>query len=165
MNSRSSMPSRWWKVRIVGIVDSPTPTVPICSDSTRVTSRCSRNWWVSAQAAIQPAVPPPAMTTRLILPSLMLFPPQGLAMPVNGGDGMRCDLSAPATRAPPPQSRLPVEFSDQKRPHPARCGLVQWREHPARGLRQVLARALAGTEHVVLEDLAPGLLLALGPVA
>ncbi len=61
---------------MVGIVDSPTPTVPICSDSTRVMSSRSRNWWVSAHAATQPAVPPPAMTTlriRLFSKSVSLF--------------------------------------------------------------------------------------------
>jgi len=34
MNSRSSMPSSWWKVCSDGMVASPTPTVPISSDST-----------------------------------------------------------------------------------------------------------------------------------
>src|SRR3546814_1482687 len=48
------------KFRIGGIVASPTPTVPIASDSTRVIRRrpLARNR-ESAAAAIHPAVPPP----------------------------------------------------------------------------------------------------------
>src|SRR4026208_1661799 len=49
-----------------GIVDSPTPTVPISSDSTSVTSTIPRNCCDSAAAAIHPAVPPPAITTFFI---------------------------------------------------------------------------------------------------
>ena len=63
MNSRSSMPSRLWKVVIGGTVDSPTPTVPISSDSTSVMSSSCPNCFDSAIAATHPAVPPPAMTT------------------------------------------------------------------------------------------------------
>src|SRR5687767_10555968 len=66
MNSCSSMLSSRWNARIGGIVDSPTPTVPISSDSTSVTSTIPRNCWDSAAAAIQPAVPPPAITTLFI---------------------------------------------------------------------------------------------------
>ena len=65
-NARSSMPSSWWKVRAVGMVDSPTPIVPISSDSTRMMSSRGPSCRPSAAATIQPAVPPPAMTTRLI---------------------------------------------------------------------------------------------------
>src|SRR6185312_15600488 len=47
-----------------GIVASPTPTIPISSDSTTVIDvvpfSCNRQ---SAAAAIHPAVPPPTMTT------------------------------------------------------------------------------------------------------
>src|SRR5687767_12493728 len=62
-NSSSSSPRMWLKWRIGGIVASPTPTVPISSDSTSVIE-CV---WVpatlaKAAAAIQPAVPPPTMT-------------------------------------------------------------------------------------------------------
>ena len=58
-------------VKMVGMVASPTPTVPMASDSISVISsflatRCER-----AAAVIQPAVPPPAMTTRVIGPSLI----------------------------------------------------------------------------------------------
>jgi hypothetical protein len=47
------------------MVDSPTPIVPIASDSTRVSSIALPNVRASAAAAIQPAVPPPATTMRL----------------------------------------------------------------------------------------------------
>ena len=64
------MPS--WRLysRIGGIVPSPTPTVPIASDSTRTMRRPlpPRNR-ASAAAAIQPAVPPPTTTMRLIPPN------------------------------------------------------------------------------------------------
>jgi hypothetical protein len=66
MNSRSSIPIRWWKVRRGGAVDSPTPIVPICSDSTSVMSSRSANCCASSAAAAQPAVPPPAITTLRI---------------------------------------------------------------------------------------------------
>ena len=56
------MPTSALNKRIEGIVASPTPTVPISSLST---SRIDR-WSIvrdSAAAAIQPAVPPPTITT------------------------------------------------------------------------------------------------------
>jgi hypothetical protein len=64
MNSASSMPSMALKVWIGGMVASPTPTVPISSDSisTMVQSRCTAR--DSAAAAIQPADPPPTTTMR-----------------------------------------------------------------------------------------------------
>ena len=68
MNSRSSMPNNWWKATMGGTVDSPTPMVPISSDSTSVMSSSSPNCFDSAMAATQPAVPPPAMTTFLTAP-------------------------------------------------------------------------------------------------
>ena len=49
------------------MADSPTPTVPISSDSTSVISTSVPSCFTSANAAIQPAVPPPAITTRLIV--------------------------------------------------------------------------------------------------
>ena len=45
------------------MVASPTPTVPISSDSTRVMSSVLPRSFASDAAAIQPAVPPPATTT------------------------------------------------------------------------------------------------------
>ena len=45
------------------MVASPTPTVPISSDSTRVMPMVLPISRDKAAAAIQPAVPPPAMTT------------------------------------------------------------------------------------------------------
>src|SRR5687768_8681328 len=52
-----------------GTVDSPTPIVPISSDSTSVISSSFPKYFESAIAATQPAVPPPAMTTFLTAPS------------------------------------------------------------------------------------------------
>ena len=49
-----------------GMVDSPTPIVPIASDSTSVTFTVLPSVRAIAAAAIQPAVPPPAITIRRI---------------------------------------------------------------------------------------------------
>ena len=60
MNSRSSMPRALLKKRICGSVASPTPTVPICSDSTNSIFKFKPlNLLDKAAAVIQPAVPPP----------------------------------------------------------------------------------------------------------
>jgi hypothetical protein len=60
----SSSPISWLNQWIVGIVASPTPTVPISSDSSSVMSSVRPNWRASAVAVIQPAVPPPRITTE-----------------------------------------------------------------------------------------------------
>src|SRR5882724_10089365 len=49
-----------------GMVASPTPMIPISSDSTRVMVRRGPMTLAIAAAAIHPAVPPPAITTDLI---------------------------------------------------------------------------------------------------
>src|SRR5882762_3244821 len=49
-----------------GMVASPTPMMPISSDSTNVMVRRGPMTLAIAAAAIHPAVPPPAMTTDLI---------------------------------------------------------------------------------------------------
>src|SRR3569833_573208 len=69
MKSSSSISSRPLKVRRNGTVASPTPTVPISSDSTSVTDTpaCS-SIRARAAAAIQPEVPPPTITTFRIGP-------------------------------------------------------------------------------------------------
>src|SRR6185503_15220990 len=51
---------------IAGIVASPTPTMPISEDSMSVIVSLGPSTRASAAAHIQPAVPPPAMTTALI---------------------------------------------------------------------------------------------------
>src|SRR3982751_1616492 len=62
-NSRSSRSMSLWKIRTVGNVASPTPTVPISSDSTSVMSTSEPICCESAAATHQPEVPPPAITT------------------------------------------------------------------------------------------------------
>src|SRR6476646_4113304 len=68
MKCCSSMPNNLWKATIGGTVDSPTPTVPISSDSTSVMSSSLLKCVDSVIAAIQPPVPPPAMTTFFTAP-------------------------------------------------------------------------------------------------
>mmetsp|Transcript_41418 Transcript_41418/g.97068 ORF Transcript_41418/g.97068 Transcript_41418/m.97068 type:complete len:217 (+) Transcript_41418:418-1068(+) len=62
MNSSSSRSSMRLKIWIIGMVASPTPTVPISSDSTSRIKYFPLSTLASAAAVIQPAVPPPTMT-------------------------------------------------------------------------------------------------------
>src|ERR1700761_6378899 len=73
MKARSSRPTIWLNQWIVGMVASPTPMVPIASDSTSVIvqDRPARAR-ERAAALIQPAVPPPRMATLRIRVSLMV---------------------------------------------------------------------------------------------
>src|SRR5260221_4232138 len=61
-NSAGSRPSPFTRLWICGIVASPTPTVPISSDSTKVIVARLPRKRAKVAAATQPAVPPPAMT-------------------------------------------------------------------------------------------------------
>src|SRR5690348_7675069 len=63
-NSVSSICSNWLNAFRCGTVASPTPTVPICSDSINRIDSLPGNTRASAAAAIQPAVPPPTITMR-----------------------------------------------------------------------------------------------------
>jgi hypothetical protein len=67
MNAASSSPINWLNQWIVGIVASPTPIVPIASDSIRaMATPCPASALDSAAAVIHPAVPPPRIATERI---------------------------------------------------------------------------------------------------
>src|SRR6201991_3387731 len=65
--SASFSPSSLCNNLMCGTVASPTPTMPISSDSTSRTVTCLFSTRINAAAAIQPAVPPPT-TTMLVMP-------------------------------------------------------------------------------------------------
>ena len=71
--SSSSMRSRLLNSAMGGMVASPTPTMPISSDSTSVTVNRGPITLAIAAAVIQPAVPPPAITIDLISVAAMAF--------------------------------------------------------------------------------------------
>ena len=121
----------------VGIVASPTPTVPISSDSTTVMSNVLPRSLASDAAAIQPAVPPPAMTT------LWTF---------------LCSNCAS-------RSFLPVQLVDDRGAQPLRRCLVEGREGSAPCLGDVRVDRLVGIEDVVIEHASPSLALPGGQVA
>src|SRR2546423_14684967 len=62
--SASSISSRRLNSRRCGTVDSPTPMMPISSDSTSVTCSSLPKDLVSAAAVIHPELPPPTITTE-----------------------------------------------------------------------------------------------------
>src|SRR5437762_6691333 len=64
-NTASSISSARLNASRCGTVDSPTPTVPISSDSTSRMAHSRPSVLARAAAAIQPALPPPTMTILL----------------------------------------------------------------------------------------------------
>src|SRR5437763_16950917 len=88
-NSASSISSNRLKADRCGTVASPTPIVPISSDSTRTTSILRPNDLEMAAAHIHPAVPPPMMAidrTRLsVFLRVMLIDKQSWAKNERGG--------------------------------------------------------------------------------
>src|SRR5271154_4454125 len=66
MKSTSSISSSLLKNDRCGTVASPTPTVPISSDSMSRMLRRPPKTFASAEAVIHPAVPPPTMVTDRI---------------------------------------------------------------------------------------------------
>src|SRR5690606_38063975 len=119
------------------MVDSPTPTVPMRSDSTKVISSSGPRLRASAAATVHPAVPPPAMTTRF--------------------------TACPSKSSLPLDS--PVQPVEQSRPQPPGPGPVDRREVTLRVLGQVRARPRRLAEDVVIEQRAPSLLLRVRAVA
>src|SRR5690242_9946837 len=71
--STNSMPSLKVPLTVRTNSASSTPTVPICSDSINRIERVAGNTLASAAAAIQPAVPPPTITTSRIGEAFMLL--------------------------------------------------------------------------------------------
>jgi hypothetical protein len=59
---KGSIPASAMKLRMCGMVASPTPIVPISSDSTSLISTLLSHC-ESTAAVIQPAVPPPTIVT------------------------------------------------------------------------------------------------------
>src|SRR4051812_37814519 len=113
------------------MVDSPTPIVPISSDSTRTMSSNGPSRRPRAAATTQPAVPPPAMTTRLTI--------------------------WPCIKTPPAASA--IQAIDQVGAEPPRLHLVERAEIAAGMFGQMLARAFWRTEDIIVEQLPPSLFL------
>src|SRR5690606_31298272 len=127
---------------------------------TSVMSSRSRNWWVSAQAVTQPAVPPPAITTFRIRFFSKLSPP-----PRYPAHGARAVVPMAPHAAPVCGAPSAVEPGDERGAHAPGSGLVERRQLAACLLRQVLAGAPGRAEHVVLEQFLPRALFVLGAVA
>src|SRR5690348_13629101 len=95
-NSTSSMRSESLKARRWGTVASPTPTVPMSSDSISRIETGSSSVRARAAAAIQPAVPPPTMT---MLSSRVPLFTRPIVSPIASSNSLELDAERAAYRA------------------------------------------------------------------
>src|SRR3954471_823569 len=103
---------------MAGMVASPTPTMPISDDSMSTIVRRGPSTRASAAAVIQPAVPPPAMTTDLTSCVDIIQASQGL----------------PVVKRPPPA----IADEGRRRPAPREERLLERVVHRQRVHRTIV---------------------------
>src|SRR5581483_7946321 len=122
---------------MAGMVASPTPTVAISSDSTRVMSSIRPRTLEMAAAALHPAVPPPAMTTR--------------RMGLGSCSGWECCCMVGL--------QLSFHFIEQRGAQGAGAIVVERRQHALRVLRYVPGLFAVAFKNIVAEQVLPCLAL------